>query len=75
MPEKEPYGRKEPPEESEWHAIWSALEKADKSWIITGPIYAVVSNWKALLVIFAVITWVNSPEILAALKTLMGVGL
>lgn len=72
MSDKEPFGRKEPPEESEWHAIWSALEKAEKGWIITGPVYAIVSNWKALLVIAAVIVWINSPEIVSALRVLIG---
>jgi hypothetical protein len=66
------YGRKDPPEHSEWTDIWDALEKADKGWIITGPIYAVVSNWKALLVIGFVIFAVNSPRIVAAIEALMG---
>lgn len=71
--DKDKYGRKDPPEPHEWPAIWRALERSDKGWIITGPIYAVVSNWKALLVIAGVIVWINSPELVAYLSSLMGI--
>lgn len=60
--------RKTPPEEHEWAGIWDALEKADKGWIVTGPIHAVVSNWKALCVIAAIIVFINGPEIMAIIN-------
>lgn len=52
-----------PPKEEEWAGVWSALEKADKGWVITGPIYAVVSNWKALSVTIGVIIVLNREEV------------
>lgn len=66
------YGRKEPPEEHEWQYIWRSLEKSDKGWIITGPIYAVVSNWKALAVIVVIIAWLNQPKIIALISEIAG---
>ena len=72
--EDDKYGRKEPPEPHEWHDIWKSLEKSDKGWIITGPIYAVVSNWKALVVIALLLAWINSPEILNIFSRLRGGG-
>lgn len=71
---KDKYGRKEPPEHDEWIDIWHSLEKADRGWIITGPIYAIVSNWKALVVIFLFIAWLNSPDILDFLAFVRGDG-
>ncbi len=56
-------GRDRPPTDEEWVGVWSALEKADKGWIITGPIYAVVSNWKALSVTIGVIIVINRKEV------------
>ncbi len=52
----------------------AARIKSDKMWIIVGPIYAVFENWKALGIVGVIIIWINRPEILAALKTLAGVG-
>jgi len=60
------------PEKDEWQKIWSAIEKAEKSWLITGPIYAIVSNWKALAVVVAAAAWINKPEILQAITVLFG---
>lgn len=61
-------GRKTPPEEDDWLHIWDGIDKAHKSWIITGPLHAVVSNWKALLVIFAILMTLNGPEIIDVLR-------
>lgn len=72
MSSKDPFGRKEPPEDDEWSRIWRAVERSEMSWLIVGPIHAVVSNWKALLAIAGVIVWINSPEIVAALATILG---
>ena len=65
--------RETPPEDHEWPGIWEALEKAEKGWIITGPVHAVVTNWKALAVVAGVVAWVNRPGIMEALSTLVGV--
>lgn len=72
MKDKDPFGRKEPPNEDEWPRIWKAIERSEMSWIIIGPLHAVVSNWKALVVIAGIIVWINSPEIVAALAVLFG---
>lgn len=73
MTSKDPFGRKNPPEEEEWPRIWRAVERSELAWIIVGPIHAVVSNWKALVVIAGVVVWLNSPKIIAALTALLGV--
>lgn len=69
------YGRrKTPPENEEEHAyLWDSADKAQKAWRITGPVYAVVSNWKAGVAVIAFVVWLNSPEVVPALKALLGV--
>ena len=64
--------RNTPPEEDEWPDVWDAIDKANMSWIITGPIHAVVSNWKALVVIAGVIVWLNNDRIIEAIATIIG---
>jgi hypothetical protein len=49
-----------------------SLEKSDKGWIITGPIWAVVKNWKALAVIAGVLFMFNQPEFAALVKMTFG---
>lgn len=68
----ERYIRKEPPAESEWPHIFDGIEKSHKMWLIVGPIHAVASNWKALAVIFLVVAWMNSPEIISFLEQVRG---
>lgn len=65
-------GRETPPEDHEWPGIWEALDRANKSWKVTSPIYAAVTNWKAFVLIVGIVTWINRPEIVAALRTLIG---
>ncbi len=69
-------GRTTPPKDEEWASIWKKLDRADslssKAWVIVGPIYAVVTNWKALGLIIAGVAWLNRPEIIAALTTIAG---
>ena len=63
--------RKTPPEPHEWQMIWIAIDRANKTWPITGPIHAVKSNWKALGVIGVLLLWINSPKVIAALAALI----
>jgi len=64
--------RKTPPEdEKDWAYIWTAVDRANKSWIVTGPIHSIVVNWKAYVVIAGVIIAINSPKIIEALKMLV----
>lgn len=74
---KEPLetGRKTPPDDHEWHGIWEALDKANKSWLITAPFHAVVTNWKAIVIVAALVVYINSEELLTFLKSMMFGGL
>ena len=65
-------GRSTPPKDDEWRGIWSALEKADRGWIVTGPIHAVITNWKSLAVMGAIVAYVRGPDIIAAVALAMG---
>lgn len=55
----------------EWRVIRDGVDKAHKGWIIIGPFYAVVTNWKAILIVLGVILYINQPDIIAALRVLM----
>lgn len=58
----------EPPQTGEeWRVIRDGVDKSHKAWLIVGPIHAVVTNWKAILVVVFVIAWLNNPRILAAI--------
>lgn len=75
MPENgKKFERTTPPTKEEWAEIWPAIEKADKAWLIIGPIHAVVTNWKALLIVAIVVLWLNNPKILEALRVITGQG-
>lgn len=65
--------RRTPPEnDDDWLHIWRTVDRSSKMWIVVGPIHAVVSNWKALLVIAGVILAINSPRIIAVIEALAG---
>ena len=64
---------KEPPDTPEsWQRLHRAAWRADQTWLISRPIVAVVSNWKALAAIVVILAWINRPEIIAAIKTIVG---
>lgn len=70
---KEPLNRGGPPETDEhWAWLYDGASKGHKGWSIVGPIFAVVTNWKALAAIFAVVAFFNRPEIAAAVQVLIG---
>jgi hypothetical protein len=70
----DPSERKEPPENSEeWAYIWRGAARANEGWVIIGPIVAAVKNWKAWALALAFVLWINQPDILGALKTIVGV--
>lgn len=67
--------RSEPPKtESEWRHFWLGVERAHKSWLIVAPIWAVVTNWRAILVIFGIIAFIRGEELIAAVRAFLGVG-
>jgi hypothetical protein len=69
----DPTERKTPPESSdEWAFLWRGAERANEAWIVTGPVVAVIRNWKAWAIGLAFFLWINRPDILAALTTIMG---
>ncbi len=74
MSENKHSGRKTPPEnDGDWLHIWSGIEKAHDAWLIAGPLVALVKNWKAWAVGAAIYAYMRSPDIVAAIDTLMGV--
>ena len=76
MTDKMPPGNRERlpnPEEMPW--VWEQLDRARKTWVITGPIHAVVTNWKAIVVVVATISAISvysDPAILAAIANVIG---
>jgi len=56
----------------EWRVIRAGVDKAHKSWVVVGPIHAVVTNWRALIVILVGAAWLNRPGIQEALQALVG---
>ena len=72
MSDDDKFNRTTPPEDHEWPIVYSAIEKANKAWIVVGPIHAIVTNWKFLLGAIAAAAWINRPEIVSALSVLIG---
>lgn len=65
-------GRQTPPEPHEWGGIWKSLENANKSWVIAGPFYAAVKNWKAWITIGGIVLFIKGDEIVVALLAWLG---
>lgn len=63
--------RENPPDDDDWPHIWSALSKARKGWVITGPIHAAVTNWKALLVVGSVIAYLRGDAVIELLAQII----
>jgi hypothetical protein len=71
MPDKlPPDNRERPPHEHEWAWFWDNADKAQKSWIIVGPIHAAVTNWKAWLIMGGVVAWMRGPELIEIVKVM-----
>ncbi len=60
--------------QSDWKFIWDGAEKSHKAWVIIGPLHAVLANWKAIVFVLLLILYINKPEILKAIETLLGGG-
>ena len=56
----------------DWDYLWNGAEKAHKAWLIVGPLHAVLANWKAIIFVLLLILYINKPEILTAIETLLG---
>lgn len=61
-----------PKNASDWSYLWDGASKGRQAWPVTGPIIAVVRNWKALAVVGVLVVWFNRPEIISAISTLLG---
>jgi hypothetical protein len=59
-------------DEDDWQSIWKAVERSEKLWWLIGPLHAVVSSWKAILAVVALVAWLSRDDIRAALIVLMG---
>ena len=69
----DPTERTTPPETpDEWAFIWRGAERANDAWTITGPIVAIVRNWKTWATCLGLLLWFNRPDVLAALQVIMG---
>jgi hypothetical protein len=67
--------RKTPPESDEdWEAFWKAVDQSNKSWVVVGPVYAIVANWKAWLAGLAFFALMQRSEFIALLDMLTGRG-
>jgi hypothetical protein len=66
--------RSAPPDgDDDWRYIWEGTDKGHRSWIIAGPLYALVTYWKAFAVMIVVILALNSDRIMTAIEALAGV--
>ena len=73
MNDEEITGRKTPPESpEEWAYIWRGAQRGNLSWVIAKPVYAFVTNWKAMAAGLLFLIWINRPEVIAALSMMMG---
>ena len=68
------YQRTTPAKQEDWPYIWDGLSKAQKLWKVGGWAYAILENWKAWAIAAAILVWVQNEKILAALRTLTGIG-
>jgi len=65
--------KKDPLSDTDLQKTRLTIQRMDDAWPIIGPIVAVVRNWKAWAIALAFFLWINQPDILGALKTIMGV--
>ena len=69
----DPTERKTPPEDpEEWAFLWRGAERANDGWIILGPLVALTRNWKAWAAGGLFFLWINKPDVIEALQTLLG---
>lgn len=61
----------EPPED--FSRMHRAIDRIDRSWVILGPMDAIVSNWKAWAMAVAVYGFFRGSEVVAFLDGLVGV--
>lgn len=62
---------KEPPDD--FSKINRAVDRIDRSWIILGPMDAILSNWKAWAVAGSIYVFFRGSDVIDALDKLTGV--
>lgn len=69
----DPSGRKTPPDnDDEWRYLWDAARWSHEARPFLGPFVAIAKNWKGAAFVVAFVVWINSPDIVEALRTLVG---
>jgi hypothetical protein len=64
---------KVPPEsEEDWQRLHRAMFRADRSWIVTGPQVAFVTNWKAWIFGLSMLALMRRSEVVAVIDMLTG---
>jgi hypothetical protein len=63
--------RSTPPTKDEWPEVWETLKMAR---LILSPIYAVITNWRALAIVAVFVVWMNNPKLIAFLQSITGQG-
>lgn len=64
-------GRTTPPSDDEWSLIWRNLDRVRRMWPVVVPIVAVCENWKALITVAAIVTFIRGPELLSFIANLI----
>lgn len=64
---------KGPPEtEEDWQRFHRAMYRSDRSWIVTGPQVAFVTNWKAWIFGLSMLILLQRSEVVALVDMLTG---
>lgn len=64
----------EPPENpQDWQRVHRAVHRTEVTWPLLGPVYAVLSNWKAIAIGLAFIVAINNPKLINAAKAILEV--
>jgi hypothetical protein len=64
---------KGPPEsEEDWQKLHLAVYRANRTWIVTGPQVAFVTNWRALVFAISLFAILRRSEVVAFLDMISG---
>lgn len=63
-----------PETDAHWDAIIEGAKKAHKTWVVSGPLVAIVTYWKAFMVMGGAIVAMNAEQIITWIEVYAGVG-
>lgn len=63
-----------PESEEEWQKLHRAVYRADRTWIVTGPQVALVTNWRAWVFAISLFALLRRSEVIALLDMISGAG-